>query len=157
MGFDAKAFKREKFTPRLEDVSVPDLAPWFGDGETPIWTVRNLTAREIARAREVAAGGAKNQAALAEILSKRVGSESLAAIREWAGESETPQGLTLKMEYFIVGTVSPDLSGDAALEVAIRMVEAFPLVFEALVVRIMELTGLGAVPGKSKPSGKTKS
>jgi len=155
MGFDAKKFKRERFTPRTAEVPVPDLAEWFGDGEPAVWGVRGLTGQEVARAREVATRGAQNQAALLEAFSKRVPAEAVEAIRAWAGEGGKPAAMTLKIEYLLIGSVSPDLSGDSGMEVALKLLEAFPAVFEFLTGKIIELTGLGSEPGKSKPSGGT--
>ena len=42
-GFDLKKFRNTKFEPRFEDVPVPDLKDFFGEGaEAPVWRVREL-------------------------------------------------------------------------------------------------------------------
>ena len=52
MGFDSKKFIKTKFTPRIEEIDVPDLKDFFPAGEKPVWKVRGLTGQELGRANE---------------------------------------------------------------------------------------------------------
>jgi len=40
MAFDIKKFTKTKWTPRTEDVPVPDMQAFFQEGEPAVWRVR---------------------------------------------------------------------------------------------------------------------
>lgn len=153
MAFDSKRFMKEKFEPRTESVPLPSLASWFGDGDEPVWVIRGLEGAEFARTQEA---GAKAVAAgdLAKALAAAAGSkEKVEAIMVAAGlpadMKKQPKDLVIRLEMLAIASVQPAID----LQVAIKLAQAFPIEFFDLTNRIINLTGQGMQPGKSKPSG----
>lgn len=151
MGFNSEGFLTETFKPRTEKVSVKELAGWFDKGETPVWEVRGLTGVEIATANEVAA---KRQlsTAIVEGLATMKAKEVKDAIVAMLGRSEGVTEETAKrIEHLVIASVKPECTED----LAVKLNKAFPTVFLQLTNKILVLSGLGMLPGKSKPFGKT--
>lgn len=147
MGFDAQAFARAGLAQRTQDVSVPDLAPWFGD-DKPVWRVRGLTGNEVAKSRQ-AAETRSREAALAEALSSGTHAELVAELQHALGRSDSIEpDLARRMEMLVFGSVEPA----CALETAVRMADYFPTTFYALTNAILTLTGLGSEVGKKRTS-----
>ncbi len=149
MGFDTKKFSKTKFVPRVEAVEVPDLRDFFPEGESPIWKVRGLTGQEMGRANEAAS---RNKNVLA-VIAAMVGdedSEKISALAEMLGTTDSAtEDVAKRIAYLAAGSVDPVCSED----IAVRMCEVFPIEFYQLSTKILQLTGMGQEPGKSKPSG----
>lgn len=151
MPFDAKKFLKTKWTPRIEEVPVPDLAAFFPDGAKPVWKVRGLTGQELGRSNEAAERN-KNVAAILEGISSGVAKEQTEAVKELLGVGgATPQDIARRLEHLTLGSVDPKCPPD----LAIRLCETFPVEFFQITNRIVQLTGQGQMPGKPQPSGET--
>ena len=155
---DTAKFLNAEFAPREQSIEVPELAEFF-DGDDPVWTVRSVTAKELARAKSAAASQALEvKRALVQALTENgEASEKVDAIRDaiGVGESETPTDMAVRLDRLHIATVSPDL-GQNARGVAVRLSEVQPVVFQKLTDAIYNLTGQGQEPGKRKRSGKTQ-
>lgn len=155
MAFDSKRFAKEKFEPRTESVSVPSLAPWFGEGDEAVWVIRGLEGAQMARMNE-AVKSRHSLSDLASAMAAAAGSkEKIGAILEAAGfpsdVKAQPEDMVRRLELLVAGSVEPACD----LPLAIKLAKAFPVEFFDLTSRIIVLTGLGHQPGKPKPSGAT--
>lgn len=151
MPFDSKKFLKTKFTPRTEDVPVPDLQPFFPEGAKAVWKVRGLTGQEIGRASE-AADRNKTIGAIMEGLTAEAAKDKVEAVKNLLGiGGNTPADIAKRLEHMTVGSVDPPCT----LDLAVRVCETFPIEFYQITNKIMELTGRGQVPGKQPPSGET--
>lgn len=151
MGFDAKEFLRTKWTPRTEDVPVPDLKDFFPEGEKLLWKVRGLTGVELGRVAEAAERN-KNVETIIEMVGSEYSKEKIAAIKEMLGlGGSVPQDVAKRLEYLVIGSVDPKCT----LDLAVRICEVRALDFYRLTNSIKDLSGQGHVPGKQPPSGET--
>ena len=150
MGFRADAFAAAAFEHRTDVVPVPSLADWF-EGDA-VWTVRGLTAHELARANE-AAEKRNNAAALLEAL---VGGSKQAKVKElreaMALTDATPAEISKRLEMLTSGSVDPPCDHSTAVLIA----ERYPIEFYQLTNRITSLTGQGQQPGKPPASGDSQ-
>lgn len=152
MSFDAKAFLSEKFEPRVVEVQVPDLKPWFDDGAKPVWKVRGLTGDELGRVNE-AVERYKNINALVSGLVGQDPVQKAAAIKEALGVGDkSPASVVRELEMVVLGSVDPP----ADMALAIKLKDNFPIEFKQIARAILEATGKGRIPGKSKASGQTE-
>lgn len=147
-------FVNADLKPRQREVEIPELAGvLFDEGENPVWIVRGLTAAELGRARQMAAEGRNNVAALVDALAG--GSDKAANIRKAFGlGDDVPEMISLQIEMLTIASVSPKL-GSEYRDVVVKLSEAFPTRFQQLVTAVSELTALGAELGKPRPSGTT--
>jgi len=149
MPFDVKKFAKEKFSPRIEAVAVPDLKAFFTEGDEPTWKVRGLTGQEVGRANE-AVDKNKNIAAILEGLTGDASKEKAEALKELLGiGGNTPPDIAKRLEHLAIGSVDPVCT----LDLAVLLCERFPIEFYQITNKIMELTGRGMMPGKQQPSG----
>ncbi|WP_136247932.1 hypothetical protein [Halomonas borealis] len=161
MEFDISKFTSTSFTPREEDVPVPDLAAFFsgtpekdesGNAKPPLWRVRGLTGAELAKANEAVQMN-RNRVAIAEALAAGKDQQLTEALRELIGNGDAvPDDTAKRIEMLTIGSVSPGCTG----QLAVKLAEAFPIEFTQLTNKIMQLTGLGGEPGKPKRSSGTK-
>jgi hypothetical protein len=149
MAFKAESFVNQEFQPRTEAIRLESLADWF-DGE-PIWTVKSVTASDLARANE-AAERRKNLVGAIEAVAGSVGQEKVQATRELLGidRKETPPDIAKRLDLLVAGSADPVID----MTVAVKLGKTFPIEFMLLTNKVLLLSGQGAVPGKSKPSGK---
>ncbi|HEU6436573.1 MAG TPA: hypothetical protein VE028_03915 [Nitratidesulfovibrio sp.] len=148
-GFDLKGFMRADFTPREEEVRIPELAGFFPEGADPIFRVRSLTGEELARVQEAAQRN-RDLAALAAGLLSGSDAERVASLREALGVGDkVPDDMAKRMAMVEYGCVSPKLD----MQVVIKLFRVLPVDMYGLATRISTLTGAGHVPGKAKPSG----
>ena len=155
MGFNQGAFMQQQFEPRTVQVPVPMLTDWFDGEEKPVWTVRGLTAEEVARCNE----GANVQKTLASLV-EAIGTNKLTVeeVKTQLGISnnEVPEDTILRIERILVGTVLPEGETlDRAVVVKLAMTRVG--VFMLLSNKVMEQTALGmeAAVKKQKGSGLT--
>lgn len=148
-GFDLKAFMRETFTPREEEVRIPELAGFFPEGADPVFRVRSLTGEELARVQEAAQRN-KDLATLAAGLVSNSDNERIAALREALGVGDSvPDEMAKRMAMVEMGCVSPKLDTLAV----VKLFKVLPVDMYNLATKISALTGAGHVPGKAKPCG----
>jgi len=146
MPFDARAFTKAQFEPRLGDVIIPELRDWFG-GDEPIFRVRGLSGIELAQALE-AAQTSQTRAELAEALLDGTDGAKVDAVKEAFGLGKgVPDELIRYHELVIRGTVEPKLTR----EVSVKLAERFPIDHKQLALKILALTGQGQAV-KKKPN-----
>ena len=169
MPFATKKFLKTKFTPRTEDVPVPDMKEFFedddgekqppsspfikGESKPPVWKVRGLTGQELGRAAEASEKN-KNMSAIIEALSGQASKEKAEALKNMlgVGSAMVPADIAKRIEHLVIGSVDPVCTPD----LAVRICEVFPVEFYQITNKIMQLTGQGQMPGKQPPSGETE-
>ena len=152
MAFDKKAFLREKFIPRTDDVPVPELAAYYPGPKDAVWKVRGLTGVELAECNE-AADRNKKIGAIVEGIAGGQSKKTTAAIKEMVGASDnTPQDIAKRIAFLVTGSVAPVVDMDLAK----KLCQTFPIEFYQITTKIIALTGMGHEPGKPKSSGKAK-
>ena len=148
--FDFAKFSQAPLAARTAEVPVPDLAPWFGPDEKPVWIVCGLTGEAISRANAAADRTEKLRAAMEAMLQAgQARKEAFAAILGTG--DDVPDDLLKRYEHLIAGSVSPPCDR----ELAIRLFAHFPVVAYQISNKILELTGLGSIEGKAPGSGPT--
>lgn len=152
MGFDVKAFEKVKVEHRTEDVKVPELKDFFGEGEDPVWTVRNLTAAEIAKVELTGQNTEKMRAILEGITSDKP-KEIADAIKGLAGVSDDLEPEFRKhLTRLEIASVNPKINR----QVAVKLAEVSSTAFYRIIASIKDLSGKGAVMGKLQASTKTQ-
>lgn len=156
MGFNQSKFMNQQFEPRTAQVAVPTLSDWFDGNEEPVWTVRGLTAEEVARCNE----GANTQKTLSTLIEAIGNSKAdITVIKEQLGitNNEVPQDTIQRIERILVGTV---MEGEEKLDrtTVVKIATTRVGVFMQLSNKVMELTALGmeASIKKREVSGRTK-
>lgn len=153
MGFDTDGFLRAELVQRRECVAVPELAAFFSADDQaptqpPTWTVRAISAGEIARA-DAAKHRHSREAALAQALA---GGSAAAVIRELQGAmgrdpAQTEPDLARRLEILAAGSLDPPCS----LELGSKLATHYPSVFYKLTNTILTLSGRGS-DAEKKPS-----
>lgn len=138
MPFDIERFENTKMRRKTQDVPVPDLAAFFGEGEPLVWVIQTLTAAEIARCNE-----AKDRAGqignVLEALSAP-GSAQVDAMRKALGLSkDTPADVAKRIQILVEGSVSPKVTHSQA----VLFSERFAADFYQLTNKILILTDSG--------------
>ena len=152
MAFNEKKFMSTNFTPRTQDVNVPDMKDFFEPNTPTVFRVRGLTGQELARVHE-AVDKHRNIAGLISGLLSSQSSEKIDAIRASLGVTDdVPAEIARRLEMISIACVDPTIS----LEAAVRLCEVYPIEFYEITTAISTLTGQGQVPGKPSPSGETQ-
>ncbi|WP_024333120.1 hypothetical protein [Desulfotignum balticum] len=150
MGFDAEKFLNTKMQPRTADVPVPGLASWFGEGE-PVFKVRGITGQELGQAKQAVATR-KDLAALVDGIIGGTSKEKAESAKKILGMGEAvPEQVALRIHIVRLGSVDPDLDEEAT----VKLCTCYPVEFEVIGKKILELTGQGHEPGKAEASGVT--
>ena len=149
MPFNTAGFLQANWQHRTQEVAVPELAAWFGDGEPAVFVVRSLTANEVARA-NAAAQAHRREAALAEALTSGSKSEIVGAVQAALGRGpDLDPDIPRRMEMLVAGCVSPTVD----LEFARLLQEHHGVILFNLTNVILSLTGQGSdVEKKPVPS-----
>lgn len=149
--FNAGMFEQASFEPRTEDIEIELMQDFFPEGEKPIFTIRGLTADEVARTNEAIKTN-KVAESLIKALSSLNEEGMIESIKDSLGfGTDVNDEVQRRIELIIYGTVSPKLPR----ELIVKIGNVMPTVFYLLSNKITDLTGLGQVTGKSKPSGVT--
>lgn len=154
MGFDADAFSASSLAPRTRAVPVKELAAWF-DGDDPVFTVRGLSADELARAKDAHAINLR-KLGLMQALERddpnpaQIAEEAKAAIQGSAEDKHAQ--VAMRQEMVRWGVVDPVLSEESVAKLA----RHFALVLYRLSDAINDLTGRGSEAAKKpKRSSRT--
>lgn len=151
MPFDIEGFKRATLVPRTTQVRVPGLKDdWFGPDDDPVFTVRGLSADELAFAQDAFK---RNQRALG--IATGLASNDIGELSEKVREalSEQPEKhptVALRQAMIRLGTVDPVLDETAASKIA----RGWPIELNLISEAINGLTGRGA-EAKKKPQTAT--
>lgn len=145
-------FMGTKYERRQKTVRLPELKGFFPEGQHPDFIVQGLTGPELAKCLD-AAKRYKDIAGLIEGILSNVSKEKIDAIKESLGiTAKVPDEIAKRLEQLILGSVEPKFTQEAAT----KFCEYYPVEFYTLTNTIVELTGRGHEPGKSKPSGTMK-
>lgn len=150
--FNVERFERAEFRPRTREVVVDALAPFFDEGERPVWVVRSLTSNELNRALD-----AEKDATSVDAIIKALAEsgKQVDAVRAALGRrSDTPGEIRKRLEMLVLGSVSPKIE----MPLATKIAENFAVEFRLVTNAILELTGLGfdlVKPGAASPSTKS--
>lgn len=151
MGFDLEKFQNTKMLPRTSDVPVPGLASWFGKKDKPVFKVRGITGQELGQAKQAVATR-KDLAALMDGIIGGTSKEKAESAKKILGMGEdVPEQVALRIHIVKTGSVDPDLDEEAT----VKLCTCFPVEFEVIGKKILELTGQGHEPGKAEASGVT--
>lgn len=149
-GFDAAKFDRQEFHPRTEDVYLDVMAPFFPEGEEPIFKIKSLSADEVARTND-AIKTAKMAESMIDALATMNKPDMVKSMKAQLGYGdEINSDVQRRIELIIYGTIEPELPR----ELIVKMAENLPTAFYKLSNRITEITGLGHELGKQPPSGE---
>lgn len=149
MGFNAEAFQAAEFIARTESVVVPQLAEFFGEGESATFVVRGLTANELQRALDAGAKQSSIDTVVKAIASQK---DQVALIRKALGmAADVPGEVAKRMEMLVLGCVAPPLNHAAVAKLA----EVCPIEFYDLTNKITFMTGQGGSRVKQQPSSQT--
>jgi hypothetical protein len=150
---DIGKFIQAKYSARTEDVKVPDLSEYFADDAPAVWTVKGLTAVEVAKTK-LAYDRTETARALIGALANNP--DKIEAVTTALGLTGTdvPQDVSRRIESLMLGSVSPKIDPDSR-DAVVKLAETFPVIFYELTNKIDALTGQGQEPGKPKPSGTT--
>ena len=135
--FKPDKFMRAEFSPRTEQVKVPSLAAFFGDGDDPVWEVRGLDATELHKALEAS----RRQDSVESIVRAvaQTGDQAEAVRKALGLTKDTPGEMAKRLEMLVAGSVAPAID----LPLAVKLAETFPIEFLTLTNTITTLTGLG--------------
>lgn len=148
MGFDLKKFEAEQYKHRERIVPVPALSAFFEDGEKAEWTVRGLTAIEIAQVRE-SKKKAQNIEGIIERLASNAPSEKIEAVLDAMGiNSDTPDDYVQRISMLEIASVNPKIKRAHS----VRLADVSAMDFYRLTDEIMNLTGAGKL-SESNASG----
>lgn len=150
MAFKIQDFKSAPFEYRVDEVQVPELKPFFENGDDLVWKVRGLTGQELGKANEAADRNRKISSVVEGVLSRSA--KKMAQAVKHVVDPDTPQDIAKRLEHMITGSVEPECD----LELARKICERYPIEFYSITNKILELTGQGQLPGKPKPSTKTQ-
>ena len=150
-GFDAAKFQRQDFYTRVEEVQIDVMAPFFPEGELPIFKIKCLSADEVARTND-AIKTAKMAESMLDALSTMNKPDMVKSFKDQLGYgNDVNADVQRRIELIIYGTIEPALPR----ELIVKMAENLPTAFYKLSNRITEITGLGNELGKQPPSGET--
>lgn len=150
MAFKIQDFKSAPYQPRTGEVQVPELKPFFDNGDKPVWKVKSLTGQELGRANDAASRNKKISSVIEGVLSENP--KKIAKAVKQVVDPDTPQDIAKRLEHMVAGSIDPECD----LELALKVCERFPIEFYVITNEILKLTGLGQLPGKPMPSGKTQ-
>lgn len=147
-GFNSKAFMRQQFEARTDNVPVPELAAWFDEESNPVFIVRGLTFEELSKA-DAAADNSKTMLNLVASLTTKDGKAIAEGIKDAFGVGqETPTNMIKRINHLVMGSVQPEIDE----QFAVKLASTFPVEFTQLTNKIVALTGKGFEPGKPKGS-----
>jgi len=148
MGFNAEAFQSAEFTALTDSVVLPQLSEFFGEGESPTFVVRGLTANELCRAIEAGSKQSSIDTVVKAISSQK---DQVTQIRKALGMSaDVPGEIAKRMEMIVLGCVSPTLNHASVAKLA----EVCPVEFYDLTNKITQMTGKGSCRVKPHPSSQ---
>ncbi len=149
-GFDIEKFQAETFKARESEVAVPELVPFFGEGEKAIWRVRGLTGSEVARVKD-SVHRAKDVEGLVTKLAGTMRDKVDAVIEAFGlSAGDESDDYVRRLTVLELGSIEPKIKR----ENAVRVADVAPMLFYRLTDEIYMLTGRGKV-GESSAFGTT--
>jgi hypothetical protein len=145
MGFNAEKFLNAKMQPRTADVPVPGMASWFDGEEKPAWKVRGITGQELGQAKQAVENRKDIAALVAGIIGGQSAEKAEAARKIMNIDDTVPANVALRIHLVKLGSVDPVADED----LAVKLCTCYPVEFEMIGKKILELTGQGQEPGKA--------
>jgi len=145
MGFDAEKFLNTKMQPRTADVPVPGLASWFDGEDKPAWKVRGVSGQELGQAKQAVEQRKDIAALVSGIVGGQSAEKAAAAKKIMNIDDSVPSNVALNIHLVKLGSVEPAADED----LAVKMCTCFPVEFQQISKKILELTGQGYEPGKA--------
>lgn len=144
MAFDKTAFNSKKFKERTEEVAVPSLAEFFGEGEKPVWIVKGLTGPELGFCKTCAKTDKGLQATLSMLASEKVSDKvkGLQNVLDLGVKRERAGDIPERLHQLVNGSVEPACT----IDMAVKLSKTFPITFYKLTNTILDLSGKGMVP-----------
>jgi hypothetical protein len=155
MGFQADRFAQATLAPRTRSVPVPELADWFDEGADPAFTVRGLTADELARAKDAHAMNLRKLGLLRALEREdpdpgQIAEEARAAIQGSAEDKHAQ--VAMRQEMLRYGVVEPALTE----EIVAKLSTHYAMLIYRVSDAINDLTGRGSeVTKKPRRSSRT--
>lgn len=142
MPFNARAFERAEYALREDTVELPALAPFFDEGEKPVFKIRQLQGEELAR---ISTSIDQSHASLEHLVTLMHGNtleEKADAVARLLGCSlkDVPVLMQKQIAFLVTGVVEPKLD---RLQV-VRLFAHYPYQALMLFRKIDALTGEGA-------------
>jgi len=135
MAFDATKFKKATFQHRTNDVSVDGLG-MFGDKEgKATFTVRGLTALELAQVGE----SVQKSKDASELSPTSKTEKAVEAVSELLNIDDSPDDHIQKISLLSLGLVEPFMKRKDV----VKFSSVFPVQFNLLAAEVANLTGLG--------------
>ncbi len=150
-GFDSAKFERQEFHHRTEELELDVMAPFFPEGERPIFKIRSLSSDEVARTNDVIKTAKLAEGMLEALLTNNKADIAKELRNQLGYGKDVNADVQKRIEVIIYGTVEPKLPR----ELIVKMAENLPKAFFKMSNGITELTGLGNELGKQPPSGET--
>ena len=145
MGFDTEKFLNTKMQPRTSDVPVPGLSDWFSGDEKPVWKVRGITGQELGQAKQAVENRKDIAALVAGIVGGQPKEKAEAARKIMNIDDTVPANVALNIHLVKLGSVGPACDED----LAVKLCTCYPVEFQVIAKKILELTGQGQEPGKA--------
>jgi len=143
MGFNAERFGQDTLAPRTRVVPVPELATWFDTGDAAVFTVRGLSADELAKAKDAHAMHLRKSGLLQALEQSNPDPELIAEEfkKAIAGSAEDKHSqIAMRQEMLRLALVEPKLDESAIAKLA----QHYALALYRLSDAINDLTGLGS-------------
>ena len=145
MPFDAEKFLNTKMQPRTADVPVPGLSDWFDGEEKPLWKVRGISGQELGQAKQAVENRKDIAALVAGIIGGQSAEKAESARKIMNIDDTVPANVALNIHLVKLGSVEPVCDED----MSVKLCTCFPVEFQIISKKILELTGQGQEPGKA--------
>jgi hypothetical protein len=156
MGIDTKKFKTASFKDRTDEIKVEQLKLFFPQDEKPIWKIRAISGEEMYSVRAAVDRARNTEEVLSQLVSGSSKEKAEAALKALGLGDDLPEDYIRRLHILRFGSVDPNLKDDVeGLEMAKKVADAYPTLFNSLTDRIMAITGLGKL-GELKASIVTK-
>ena len=154
MAFNAQKFETVKFQDRTTTIKTPTLKCFFDDGEEPEWTLKCISASEVATARDHVKNSRNREQLIDGLFKNAIPDPLLQELKEKVGISRTDGKVhgevIFKKALLMFASVKPKCSEVTALILA----QNYPEVFEELATAALILIGQGQQPGELIPCGE---
>ena len=140
--FDFDKFEAAQFTVLTKDIPVPGLKEFFPEGVDPVWTVKCLTATEMAIAAEHVRMNKDFEKFVSEFLKDRLTDSTIDDVKEKLGmqrdDEKTPYDIVFRKALLMYGSVPK-----CPEQIAVKLANVKGEIFKDLTDEIRALSGQG--------------
>lgn len=148
MAFQIDKFTTAKWQDRITIVPVPELKEFFDEGDELTWTLKCISASEVATARDHVKNSRNKEDLINSLFKHNIPDNLLNELKEKAGIKRTDgkvhKEVIFRKAILMAASVNPTCSETMALILG----ERFPETFDRLANEAFELIGLGASVGE---------